>query len=167
MYSADSDVSGIPYRARYNPAFLRRVREKQQRRAAAELRRKMEEERRARKAKEAEERARAEAERRAREEEERAREATAILVSQFREIEIVGGKKSVRQIICDVAIEHGVRVDDILGVTRNAKITKARHAAIYRARQERPDMSLPQIGRVFRRDHTSILHAIRKIENSK
>ncbi len=50
-------------------------------------------------------------------------------------------------------------------MSRSKHIVAARQEAMYRVRKERTDMSLPMIGRVFGgKDHTTILHAVRKIE---
>jgi chromosomal replication initiation ATPase DnaA len=64
-------------------------------------------------------------------------------------------------IIKQVAVEHGVTVRDILGPRRHAHIVRARWKAI-RAVYETFDDSLPHIGRTFNRDHTSVMHALRK-----
>jgi len=66
--------------------------------------------------------------------------------------------------IMDVVGEHyGVSLQDILSIRRNENIVHARHVAIYLARSTTTH-SLPVIGRLFGgRDHTTILHAVRKI----
>lgn len=66
------------------------------------------------------------------------------------------------KIINEVAAKHKVSAGEIKGPRRNRYIVAARFEAILRIHRELPHMSLPQIGRVFNRDHTSILHAIRK-----
>jgi chromosomal replication initiator protein len=57
----------------------------------------------------------------------------------------------------------GIPVEDICGPKRAAHIALARAVAIYVAR-DMTDQSLPQIGRYFGRDHSTVLHAIRRIE---
>lgn len=90
------------------------------------------------------------------------------LIASYREIEIATGKKPVRQIILEVAQEFGVPAAVITGINRSRRVVAVRHEAIYRARMERPDLSLPQIGKAFGgRDHTTILHAIKKIERQR
>jgi transposase len=69
--------------------------------------------------------------------------------------------RPVKQIIAHVARESGIKVDEILGPSRRIHVVAARHKAIVQVARERPDMSLPAIGRRFRRDHTTILHALR------
>lgn len=75
------------------------------------------------------------------------------------------------RIVRQVADETGVPVADILGPSRIADISSARHTAMARARAiERPDgsprYSLPMIGRVFNRDHTTVLYAVRKMADA-
>ena len=62
-----------------------------------------------------------------------------------------------------VAKKYGVSVDDIKGVKRTKDIAYARHITIYMIRKL-TDMSLPQIGKLFNRDHTTILSSIKTIE---
>jgi chromosomal replication initiation ATPase DnaA len=68
----------------------------------------------------------------------------------------------VRGIIAEVALAHRVTVEDILGPGRSAPLVEARHKAIIEVAVRRPAFSLPQIGRCFNRDHTTILHVLRK-----
>jgi chromosomal replication initiation ATPase DnaA len=68
-----------------------------------------------------------------------------------------------RQIIAAVAAEHGVTVAEIVGHRRSLWIVKARWEAIRRVADE-TGWSLHRIGRAFGdRDHTTILHALRKM----
>lgn len=69
--------------------------------------------------------------------------------------------ETIRSIIATVADEHGVSVQDILSVTRSQKIVLARQHAIHEVKTRRPSLSLPQIGRTFGRDHTTVLHSLR------
>jgi hypothetical protein len=63
-------------------------------------------------------------------------------------------------IIEEVAAKYRLSPSDILSDRRSrAVLVPARHEAIYRCVLETP-MSLPAIGRVFKRDHTSIGHAV-------
>jgi hypothetical protein len=65
-------------------------------------------------------------------------------------------------IIKDVAHKHGVTVAEIRGQRRDRHLVAARHEAMKLAYEQRPDMSLPAIAKVFRRDHTTFLHAVKK-----
>jgi chromosomal replication initiator protein len=63
-----------------------------------------------------------------------------------------------------VAAKLGLSVDAILSPTRSAPVARARQLAMYLTR-ELTDLSLPAIAEAFnRRDHTTVMHAIRKIE---
>lgn len=63
------------------------------------------------------------------------------------------------RIIEEVAAKHDIPVHDILSDRRARVLIPARHEAIWRCVMETP-LSLPAIGRVFHRDHTSIGHAV-------
>lgn len=67
-----------------------------------------------------------------------------------------------RDIAAGVAALHGYTLAEIVGKRQNKEIIAARHDAIKAVADARPDMSLPQVGKIFHRDHTSILHALRK-----
>lgn len=68
----------------------------------------------------------------------------------------------VREIINDVAARHGLTYQDIIGASRFKNIVTARMDAIVEVHKARPTMSLGQLGKAFHRDHTTILHALRK-----
>ncbi len=62
-----------------------------------------------------------------------------------------------------VAHKYGVTVDEIKGTRRTREIAMARHVSIYIMRNV-TGMSLPSIGKVFHRDHTTILSSIETIQ---
>jgi len=66
-------------------------------------------------------------------------------------------------IVREVAEKFQVSVIDLLSARRSAHIVIPRHYAMWRCKNE-TFMSLPAIGRLFRRDHTVALYAFRKIE---
>lgn len=66
-------------------------------------------------------------------------------------------------IIKQVCEAHNVPVAYVLGKSRNRAIVDARQAAMAAVYQLRPDMSCPQIGKLFNRDHTTVLYAIVKL----
>jgi chromosomal replication initiator protein len=71
-----------------------------------------------------------------------------------------------RQIQEAVAARLELSVDDLLSPSRRARIARARQLAMYLTR-ELTDLSLPAIAGAFnRRDHTTVLHAIRRVERS-
>lgn len=67
------------------------------------------------------------------------------------------------KIIAGVANKYGVSADDLKGKKRSQDIAEPRHIAIYIMRRM-TEMSLPQIGREFSRDHTTIMSSIAKID---
>jgi len=71
---------------------------------------------------------------------------------------------SIENIQQTVAEYYKIRVSDILSKKRSREIARPRQIAMYFAK-EFTNMSLPQIGDRFGgRDHTTVLHACRKIE---
>ena len=69
-----------------------------------------------------------------------------------------------RRIIRATAKQFGVRVRDLLGPSRRKSIVTPRAVAMFLIR-ELTDQSLLDVGQHFRRrDHTTVLHAYRKIE---
>jgi hypothetical protein len=71
---------------------------------------------------------------------------------------------SIKDIQSAVALEFRVRVKDILANRRQADIILPRHVAMYLAKMLTP-RSLTEIGNRFGgRDHTTIMHAVKKIE---
>lgn len=67
-------------------------------------------------------------------------------------------------IISHVAKKYGVAVDAILGRQRTKPIARARNISIYVIRRV-TGMSQPMIGKIFDRDHTTILSSINAVEN--
>lgn len=66
-------------------------------------------------------------------------------------------------IIKGVANKHGVTVTDLRSPRRPAYLTDIRQEAMALVYQLRPDLSLPAIARLFNKDHTTVLHAVRKL----
>jgi chromosomal replication initiator protein len=67
-------------------------------------------------------------------------------------------------ILAAVAQHTHVTADEIRGAKRHASLVRARHIAMYLAKQL-GRASLPEIGRFFgNRDHSTVLHAVRKID---
>lgn len=83
-------------------------------------------------------------------------------VAAYRSIDVLEPKMPAREIISRVGALHGYTLAEITGPRLEKKLVQARFDAIKAVADHRPDLSLPQIGRIFNRDHTSILHALRK-----
>jgi chromosomal replication initiator protein len=61
------------------------------------------------------------------------------------------------------ATYHQLSMDDLISKRRTREVTRARHVAIYLAREE-TDASLPQIGEALGgRNHSTVLHGYQKI----
>ena len=61
-----------------------------------------------------------------------------------------------------IAHAYGFTADDIRGPRRHKRLVEARFDAYCRITKARPDWSLLRLGRFFRRDHTTLLSALRK-----
>ncbi|MDM7931845.1 chromosomal replication initiator protein DnaA [Tabrizicola sp.] len=73
-------------------------------------------------------------------------------------------KLSIEEIQRKVAEHYNIRLSDMIGPKRLRNIARPRQVAMYLAKQLTP-RSLPEIGRRFGgRDHTTIMHGVRKIE---
>ena len=68
----------------------------------------------------------------------------------------------VQQAVC--AVLH-LSVDDMLSMRRTPQIARARQIAMYLSR-EATGLTLKSIAREFNRDHSTVLHAIRRVEAS-
>lgn len=95
------------------------------------------------------------------------RMAKRLLDMQARgEIEMVRfDRRSVLQIVSEVLKDFpGITISMLKSAGRRRGVVVARQTAIYEVRKQRPDLSYPMIGRWFGgRDHTTILHSVRKI----
>ncbi|HOZ31470.1 MAG TPA: chromosomal replication initiator protein DnaA [Tabrizicola sp.] len=73
-------------------------------------------------------------------------------------------KLTIEEIQRKVAEHYNIRLSDMIGPKRLRNIARPRQVAMYLAKQLTP-RSLPEIGRRFGgRDHTTIMHGVRKIE---
>lgn len=70
---------------------------------------------------------------------------------------------SVAQIQKITADYYGLRLSDLNSIRRDRKIARPRQLAMYLSKVL-TSLSLPDIGSVFGRDHTTILHAVKTIE---
>jgi chromosomal replication initiator protein len=64
-----------------------------------------------------------------------------------------------------VCVAFGVTEKELLGASRLRNVLVPRQVAMYLAR-ELTGLSLPRIGATFGRDHTTVLHACRKVEEA-
>ncbi len=69
-----------------------------------------------------------------------------------------------KRITLEVCEKYGVRFNEIISPRRDRAICHARHEAFWRCKNE-TTMSFPAIGRRFGgRDHTTVLHGVKKHE---
>lgn len=70
---------------------------------------------------------------------------------------------AVKEIGMACAEVFDISADDLFGTRRFSHLTLPRQLAMWMARN-RTELSLPVIGRLMGRDHTTILHGVQKIE---
>lgn len=68
----------------------------------------------------------------------------------------------IKKILFEVGAKHGISPYRMAVGNRSAEVVRARNEAIYRVKERKPKLSLPQIGKWFGRDHTSVLHSLAK-----
>jgi chromosomal replication initiation ATPase DnaA len=71
-------------------------------------------------------------------------------------------RRPIHEIQRQVCLEFGITKDELLGPSRKAQNVEARHTGMYLAKAI-PGATFPKIGRAFRRDHTTVIYAVRKI----
>jgi len=81
--------------------------------------------------------------------------------------ELLGGSEpinvTVDKIFAAIEKKYDVSKSDLIGKSRVKDVAQARHVAIYLIRTI-TEMSLPNIGKLFNRDHSTIISSIDKIE---
>ena len=81
--------------------------------------------------------------------------------------ELLGGAEPVNvtvdKIFTAVFKKYNVRRDDLVGSRRTKDVATARHITIYLIRKI-TDMSFPNIGKIFGRDHSTIMSSIETVE---
>ncbi|MBQ8551933.1 MAG: chromosomal replication initiator protein DnaA [Clostridia bacterium] len=70
---------------------------------------------------------------------------------------------TIDRILEKVAKKYGTTVDDIKGTKRTKEIAYARHISIYLIRKL-TDLSLPQIGKYMKRDHSTVISSLKTVE---
>lgn len=71
-------------------------------------------------------------------------------------------RASVEEIQAKTAIKCGITLRELLGDSRKRRVAYPRQVAMYLARDLTRN-SLPEIGRRFGRDHTTVLHACEQV----
>ncbi|MGO7686254.1 helix-turn-helix domain-containing protein [Rhizobium ruizarguesonis] len=82
--------------------------------------------------------------------------------------EVTDRRRTVPEIVAEVLERFpGVTWADVKSVRRTRELIGPRQACMKAVYDERKDLSLPSIGKLFCRDHTTILHAVRKVETDR
>jgi len=68
-----------------------------------------------------------------------------------------------QEILYATASSYGFGVDDLRGPSRKQPLVLCRQIAMYLCR-DLTDLSLPKIGDLFQRDHTTVLHAVDRVK---
>jgi chromosomal replication initiator protein len=69
----------------------------------------------------------------------------------------------IERIVSEVSRKYGVSEDDIRSKKKSENIANARHICVYIIRKM-TDLSLPSIGKIFSRDHSTVLSSINKVD---
>lgn len=72
-----------------------------------------------------------------------------------------GPRAASKRLIAEIAKDHGLSFNDIVGPRRYAKMTTARMEACWRVAKDYPSISIKQISKIIRRDHTTVIYAVR------
>lgn len=70
--------------------------------------------------------------------------------------------RGLERVIDLVVRMHGCTLEEVMSKSRQRHHVLARYAAICAIQEIRPCLSLPGLGRLFSKDHTTILHALHK-----
>ncbi len=74
-------------------------------------------------------------------------------------------QRGVFELVTDIAHDHGQLLTMVLGKSRKRPVVAARRAVIVALRER--GLSLPEIGALIGRDHTSVLHHLRVAERDR
>ena len=89
-----------------------------------------------------------------------------VLIARTEEERSIAASRPIRarQIQLIVAADYSVTLNDLLSKRRSQVLVKPRQIAMWFCK-EMTLMSYPEIGRRFLRDHTTVLHGVRKIQS--
>lgn len=71
--------------------------------------------------------------------------------------------KTIKQVAIEEAEKGGVSLEAIIGDSRDLRTTRARWMAMYRAKKEL-GASYSAIGRILNKDHSTVLHAVQRMD---
>ena len=88
-------------------------------------------------------------------------------VNSLKDLVAVADKQvSIEELQKIIAEYYNVRINELLSKSRKRRITLPRQIAM-RLAKELTNLSLPEIGEAFGRDHTTVLHACKKIDDMR
>ena len=94
-------------------------------------------------------------------------QARALLANRAVDIAEDGGngdRRPIEDIVAAVLTDFpGVSWDDIISVRRERPLVKPRHACMRAVYGQRPDLSLARIGRIFHRNHATVLAVVQEV----
>ncbi len=72
-----------------------------------------------------------------------------------------GPKRQAKRILAETAEKHGLKIECVIGPRRYPELVRCRREAAWLIARDTP-LSLPQIGAILGKDHTTVLMAIRR-----
>jgi hypothetical protein len=77
------------------------------------------------------------------------------------------GSPRAKRVLLEIAQKHGITCAEILGDRRIRAVVEARQEVMRELVEKLPDWSIARIGRFLRRDHTTVLHALKTADKPK
>jgi hypothetical protein len=77
------------------------------------------------------------------------------------------GSPRAKRVLLEIAQKHGITCAEILGDRRIRAVVEARQEVMRELVDKLPDWSIARIGRFLRRDHTTVLHALKTADKPK
>lgn len=72
---------------------------------------------------------------------------------------------TIKQLLMLMCAEEEVSYEDMMGQSRKQNLARPRQRCMWAMKKMKPNLSYPEVGRRFGgRDHTTVLHAVRQIE---
>ena len=79
---------------------------------------------------------------------------------------LVTPRETIRAMIAAEAKAAGLSLADVLGPSRRRSVVSVRHRAIRLVHAAYPNKSFPEIGRIFARDHATVMYALGRLKRS-
>lgn len=75
-------------------------------------------------------------------------------------------EKRAEQISNIVCSAYGFKHIDVMALNRDKYLVQARHMAVFFIKREIPEISYPALGRVFNREHATVMHSVKVISQA-